>query len=34
MLVFDTLYGIDENFTAQRQMAEGHTVENTARPGR
>ena len=27
-LVFDTLYGLDETFTAQPQMAEGHTVEN------
>ena len=27
-LIFDTLYGLDETFTAQPQMAEGHTVEN------
>ena len=27
-LVFDTLYGLDETFTAQPQMVEGHTVEN------
>jgi peptide/nickel transport system substrate-binding protein len=27
-LVFDTLYGLDEKFVAQPQMAEGHTVEN------
>jgi peptide/nickel transport system substrate-binding protein len=27
-LVFDTLYGLDETFAAQPQMAEGHTVEN------
>ena len=27
-LVFDTLYGLDETFIAQPQMAEGHTVEN------
>jgi len=26
-LVFDTLYGIDTNWTAQPQMAEGHQVE-------
>ena len=28
MLVFDTLYGIDENFNVQPQMVEGHTIEN------
>ena len=27
-LVFDTLYGLDETFTARKQMVEGHTVEN------
>ena len=27
-LVFDTLYGLDETFTAQPQMVEGHVVEN------
>ena len=27
-LVFDTLYGLDETFTARPQMVEGHTVEN------
>ena len=27
-LVFDTLYGLDETFVPQPQMAEGHTVEN------
>jgi len=27
-LVFDTLYGLDERFTPQPQMVEGHTVEN------
>jgi peptide/nickel transport system substrate-binding protein len=27
-LVFDTLYGLDETFTAHPQMVEGHTVEN------
>src|SRR5579872_6679662 len=27
-LVFDTLYGLDENFTAHPQMVEGHTVES------
>lgn len=26
-LVFDTLYGLDETFTARPQMVEGHTVE-------
>jgi len=26
-LVFDTLYGIDSNWTAQPQMVEGHQVE-------
>jgi peptide/nickel transport system substrate-binding protein len=26
-LVFDTLYGIDTNWTAQPQMVEGHEVE-------
>ena len=26
--MFDTLYGLDETFTAQPQMVEGHTVEN------
>jgi peptide/nickel transport system substrate-binding protein len=26
-LVFDTLYGLDENLTARPQMVEGHTVE-------
>src|SRR6187397_2425601 len=30
-LVFDTLYGLDETFTARPQMAEGHTVENDGR---
>ena len=27
-LVFDTLYGLDETFAVQPQMAQGHTVEN------
>jgi len=27
-LVFDTLYGLDESFTVQPQMVDGHTVEN------
>ena len=27
-LVFDTLYGLDETFTARPQMVDGHTVEN------
>ncbi len=26
-LIFDTLYGLDENFVAQPQMVEGHTVD-------
>src|SRR5258708_3336680 len=26
--VFDTLYGLDETFTARLQMAEAHAVEN------
>jgi peptide/nickel transport system substrate-binding protein len=29
-LVFDTLYGLDETFTAGPQMLEGHTIENGA----
>jgi peptide/nickel transport system substrate-binding protein len=40
LMVFDTLYGIDANFTAQPQMVAGHTIENdgklwrlTLRPG-
>lgn len=28
MLVFDTLYGVDEQLRPQPQMAQGHTVEN------
>jgi peptide/nickel transport system substrate-binding protein len=27
-MVFDTLYGVDGNFTASPQMVEGHTTEN------
>ena len=27
-LVFDTLYGLDTNYTVQPQMVSGHTVEN------
>lgn len=27
-LVFDTLYGLDENYQPQPQMVEGHVVEN------
>ena len=27
-LIFDTLYGVDEQFRAQPQMVEGHTVDN------
>jgi peptide/nickel transport system substrate-binding protein len=27
-LVFDTLYGLDETLTAQKQMVEGHIIEN------
>jgi peptide/nickel transport system substrate-binding protein len=30
-LVFDTLYGLDETFTAHPQMVEGHTAENDGR---
>lgn len=30
-LVFDTLYGLDENFTARPQMAAGHTIEDDGR---
>ena len=29
-LVFDTLYGLDETFTAHPQMVEGHKIENDA----
>jgi ABC-type transport system substrate-binding protein len=28
MMVYDQLYGLDESFTPQQQMAEGHVVEN------
>jgi peptide/nickel transport system substrate-binding protein len=28
MMVYDQLYGLDESFTPQPQMAEGHTIEN------
>lgn len=28
LMVFDTLYGVDDNMQAQPQMVEGHTVEN------
>ena len=31
LLVFDTLYGVDENAVAHPQMAEGHTVEQDGR---
>jgi len=31
MLVFDTLYGVDEKWQTQPQMVEGHTVENDGR---
>ena len=27
-LVFDTLYGLDENYKAQPQMVEGHVIED------
>src|ERR1700761_7742936 len=27
-LVFDTLYGLDANYEAQPQMAEGHVIED------
>ncbi len=30
-LVFDTLYGIDNDFQARPQMVEGHTIENDGR---
>jgi peptide/nickel transport system substrate-binding protein len=28
LMVFDTLYGLDENFGVQPQMAQGHTIED------
>ena len=31
MLVFDTLYGVDETWQARPQMVEGHVVENDGR---
>jgi peptide/nickel transport system substrate-binding protein len=31
MLVFDQLYGLDENFNPQPQMVEGHVIENDGR---
>ncbi len=31
LMVFDTLYGVDENNQPQPQMVEGHTVENDGR---
>lgn len=30
-MVFDTLYGLDDNYKAQPQMAEGHVIEEHAR---
>ena len=30
-LVFDTLYGLDENFAVRPQMAAGHTIEDSGR---
>ena len=30
-MIYDTLYGLDENFQPQPQMAEGHTVEDDGR---
>ena len=27
-MVFDTLYGLDDNYKAQPQMVEGHVIEN------
>ena len=30
-LVFDTLYGTDENYQVQPQMVEGHVIENDGR---
>jgi peptide/nickel transport system substrate-binding protein len=31
LMVWDTLYGVDETYAAQPQMVEGHTVENDGR---
>ena len=33
-LVFDTLYGVDEDFNSHPQMAEGHTVEDDGKTWR
>src|SRR5689334_3775541 len=30
-LVFDTLYGLDENFAVHPQMAAGHTIEDSGK---
>lgn len=32
-LIFDTLYGVDEQFRPQPQMVEGHSIEPTACAG-
>jgi peptide/nickel transport system substrate-binding protein len=34
LMVFDTLYGVDENLKAQPQMVEGHNVENDGKTWR
>ena len=34
VMVFDTLYGLDESFNPQPQMAEGHVVEDDGRTWR
>jgi peptide/nickel transport system substrate-binding protein len=31
MMMWDTLYGVDERYTAQPQMVEGHRVDNDGR---
>ena len=31
LMVWDTLYGVDETYAAQPQMVEGHTVDNDGR---
>ena len=34
VMVFDTLYGLDDSFTPQPQMAEGHVIEDDGRTWR
>lgn len=34
VMVFDTLYGLDESFAPQPQMAEGHVIEDDGRTWR